>query len=88
MGDMGDMWREVKDASKVKRANNRAGSADRLNSAGIAYTSKNGGAHLIVQGNSEVIDFWPGTGLWVARPGNMRQYGVAKLIKYAQNCEP
>lgn len=75
--DMGDMWRSVKAAGQAKRADNRKSSPQLLAEAGIAFTAKNDGAHLIVGG----FDFWPGTGLFMPRGGGKRRYGVRNLIK-------
>jgi len=84
MGDVGDMWREVgpqmKQESVDKRANNRRRSADLLAEKGICFTSKNDGAHLIVTGRDYLIDFWPGTGKFIARNGK-RGRGVFNVIK-------
>ena len=85
MGDIGDYWRDVKTAlkedSQRKRANNRDASAWNLTAAGIPFESKNGGAHLVVSAAGLVVDFWPGTGLWVVRNTNERRRGVRSLIK-------
>ena len=83
---MGDFWRDVKAARQAKRADNRKSSAELLREAGIAFESKNDGAHLVVTALGHVIDFWPGTGLWICRKyPNTRKYGVRKLI---QACTP
>lgn len=42
-------------------------STDLLRDNGIVFTSKNSGAHLIVEGNDGFIDYWPGTGRWKTR---------------------
>lgn len=55
--------------------------AEVLKAHGINFTLKNGGAHLVVKGKS-VIDFWPGTGLWIDRGNSASGRGVFKLIKY------
>lgn len=82
-----DDWREFsrmkREESKAKRAANRRSSADNLKAAGIAFEAKNDGAHLIVSHPSGVVDFWPGTGLWIARAGKQGR-GVRKLIKYLE----
>lgn len=81
MGDEGDFWKDVREARKDKRAANRDDSAALLNAAGIEYTSKNGGAHLIVRGHAGTADFWPGTGLWRLRGSTQQHRGVRKLIR-------
>jgi hypothetical protein len=67
-----------REASKAKRASNREHSARLLQGAGIPFVSKNKGAHLIV---ADRYDFWPGTGLWIARGEKTKQRGVRELIK-------
>lgn len=78
---MGEYWRGVKpflkERSQTKRASNRESSAKMLVEAGIPFESKNGGAHLIVAGK---YDFYPGTGLWIARGDSYRHRGVRSLI--------
>ena len=77
MGDMGEIFNAMKEASQEKRANNRASSAQLLTDAGIDFVSKNAGAHLIVE---DRIDFWPGTGLWIVRGETKKHRGIRKLI--------
>jgi predicted Ser/Thr protein kinase len=81
VSEIGDMFSSYADASKKKRASNRADSARMLEGAGIKFSEHNGGAHLVVCSKSCVFDFWPGTGKWVKRPTKNYQRGVAKLIK-------
>jgi hypothetical protein len=83
--DMGDYWRDVRHAGQVKRAANREQSPACLAQAGIEFVVKNEGAHLIVTGPAGLIDFWPGTGLWMLRGTKRSGYGVFKLIKF---CRP
>lgn len=84
MGDMGDYWRDVrpamKEESQRKRSSNRESSSRLLAEAGISFEPKNGGSHLIVSGAGVVVDFWPGTGLWVVRGSKERRRGVRQLI--------
>lgn len=77
---MGDFWRDVNAARQEKRAVNRKSSAEMLREAGVAFEEKNDGAHLVVQALGKVVDFWPGTGLWIARGQRRRSYGVRGLI--------
>lgn len=72
-------WREY---SQKKRAANRADSAALLTRAGVPFTSHNNGAHLIVtiEATNRHIDFWPGTGLWMARRSEAKGRGVKSLI--------
>ena len=88
MGDMGDYWQDVRPAmikeSQRKRASNRAYSALTLSNLGVVFESRNDGAHLIVQGLSSVIDYWPGTGLWRERGSVATGRGVKSLVARAQ----
>lgn len=85
MGDMGDYWRDVRptmqEESRQKRESNRESSAKMLTAAGIAFETKNDGAHLIVTASGRTVDFWPSTGLWIMRGTNERRRGVRHLIK-------
>ncbi len=84
--DAADMWREVKKAAQVKRASNRAMSAGFLRGEGIAFETRNDGAHLIVSVGERVADFWPGTGLFQVR-GGKRGRGVCNLVKQLRALE-
>jgi len=53
-----------------------------LRAANIPLEVKNNGAHLIVHAKTGVIDFWPGTGLWIPRNGRQRQRGLDRLLKH------
>jgi hypothetical protein len=75
--DMAATFDAMHEASKAKRARNREASARLLREAGIGFEERNGGAHLIVAGR---YDFWPGTGLWMARGEKTKRRGVKELI--------
>jgi hypothetical protein len=79
--DMGEMFNELRDLSKAKRAENRVASAKILSEKGLDFYTRNDGAHLIVSHESGTVDFWPGTGLWKVR-GGKRGRGVFKLLKH------
>lgn len=84
MSDLGEAfgaWRAMKQA---KRASNREQSKHMLEQAGISFETHNDGVHLIVQAGRMVVDFWPGTGLWIVRGLKIqrRRRGVRELIKY------
>lgn len=80
MSEVGDMYKELQAASRVKRAANRQSSAQLLTDAGIDFDSKNGGAHLIIEADDNFIDFWPGTGLWKVRNDGRKGRGVKSLL--------
>lgn len=82
--DASAMWRAVRQAGQEKRADNRDSSAQMLREAGVAFESKNGGAHLIVRGNGAVVDFWPGTGLWKVRGSTQQRRGIRKLLAWCR----
>jgi hypothetical protein len=81
--DMSEYWRDVKQASQVKRASNREQSAQMLIKAGVVFEEKNHGAHLIVQGKTCFVDFWPGTGRWNSRDGT-KGFGIHALLEYVK----
>lgn len=83
---MGEVFNAMKEDSKNRRADNRQQSAEMLKGAGIPFESKNGGAHLIVEGSECFIDFWPGTGKWHSRDG-AKGFGVRNLIKHINKGE-
>ena len=85
MGDMAEVFNDMKKANKAKRAKNTSDSTKRLEQEGIEFESKNWGAHLVVQGKHEVFDFWPSTGLFISRTTGKRRRGVFNLIK---ECRP
>lgn len=68
--------------SKVRRARHRRSSPEVLKGAGIDFETRNDGAHLIVQKNDRIVDFWPGTGLWITRATGERGRGVFPLVKW------
>ena len=61
----------------------RENSADYLAQREIPFVSKNGGAHLIVEGKDCFIDFWPGTGKWHSRCGK-KGFGVRNLVAFIE----
>lgn len=85
MGDEGDYWRDVKpimlEASKKKRASNREHAQHELLRRGIPFEAKNNDAHLIVQGETSLIDFWPGTGKYIVRADGKTGRGIRHVIK-------
>lgn len=80
--DIGAMWREHKAERAIKRAKNRDDSVRLLREAGIVFESNNGGAHVVIDNDRRLIDFWPGTGLWIVRGADKRRRGVALLLKF------
>ena len=66
--------------SKARRAGHRESSPAMLRGAGIAFEARNNGAHLIVQHNGRVADFWPGTGLFNIR-GDLDRRGKPQYLR-------
>lgn len=81
MGDMGEVFRALREHGQDKRASNRESSAQVLIDRGVAYTSHNAGAHLVVTHNGVTVDFWPGTGRWIGRNGWGEGRGVFPMLK-------
>lgn len=77
--DLSSDYKAIREYSKARRSNNRDKGAQYLRDAGIAFESKNGGAHLIVVDH---VDYWPGTGLWSDRRTPDAGRGVASLLRY------
>lgn len=88
--DMSDaeMWKAHHAESQAKREGNRNYGAQQLTAKGIAFESKNGGAHLIVRHAGRVLDFWPGTGRWIQRGTEAKHRGVASLIRFVKATRP
>lgn len=78
------------EGSKLKKAANRDGSPRVLTANGIPFTSHNGGAHLLIDLKTYVVDFWPGTGLWHVRShsGQDKGRGVFPLVRYIRKRSP
>jgi hypothetical protein len=59
------MYRDLKEADKERRAENRVTGYKALVDAGFVFDVKNGGTHLIVQTDRGRVDYWPGTEKWL-----------------------
>jgi GH35 family endo-1,4-beta-xylanase len=77
MGDMAEIFNDMKDYKKMKRADNTRKSTALLKRFHIEFESKNNGAHLIVSD----YNFWPSTGLFENRITKRTGRGVYNLIK-------
>jgi len=84
MGDMGDIFRDMTEYKKQKRASNTKNSTAILKLNNIEFESKNFGAHLIVKGEKELIDYWPSTGKFITRSGKKGR-GVKRLLKLCKS---
>lgn len=85
MSEMAEIFSGMKAVKQQKRADNREASADILSRSGVIFESKNAGAHLIVLAGREVVDFWPGTGLWIVRGSPAKRRGVRKLVEFVES---
>lgn len=80
MGDMREVYKAMKESKRTRHAANRKLYANLLNQAGVPFSTNNDGVHLIVDGgDSGKIDFWPGTGKWIARSGKNGK-GISTLL--------
>lgn len=80
MIDIIEVFSDARKSSQDKREKNRESSANILKEKGINFDVKNYGIHLVVKGKNCLIDFWPGTGKFIARNGKKGR-GVFNLIK-------
>lgn len=78
---MKEEFKAMKEESQERRAKYRDQSPGMLENEYIPYISKNGGVHLIVGNEDNLVDFWPGTGKWISRKGGKGR-GVHNLIKF------
>lgn len=88
--EMGEMFNAIREASREKRSQNRAGSLRILIEAGFKPEVKNDGAHLRINGSRWAADLWPGTGLWYVRVKGKPQRegrGVQSLISRLRGLE-
>lgn len=81
MADDFNAWNKLKQA---KRASNREQSAELLRAEGLSFVERNAGAHITVFARGQIIDFWPGTGLWIVQGSTQRNRGVRNLLKFAR----
>lgn len=81
MSDIGDAFKALRELQRGARAKLRHQAQDRLKEEGIPFTTNNDGIHLIVEGPTCFIDYWPGTGRWKSRKG-YHGFGLVKLINY------
>lgn len=81
MTDTSEIYEALRQHPQEKRAENREASAEFLRRFDVPFTVHNNGAHLIVEVRTGYVDFWPGTGRWIARDGK-RGFGVRNLIGY------
>ncbi|GJH00241.1 hypothetical protein [Paraburkholderia terrae] len=88
MGDMVDMYRDLKEIDKERRAENRVTGYKALVDAGFVFEVKNGGTHLIVQTDKGRVDYWPGTEKWMPKGERTRRGLDAFLEQFKPVGEP
>lgn len=71
----------MKEAGQARRASHRETTPELLRQHGVAFDTKNGGAHLVVRHAGKVADLWPGTGKFRIRPGERYRRGVFNLLR-------
>ena len=80
MGDMGDVFRDMKEAKKTFKQENMKNNMDILNKSGISYSTHNNGWHIIIDLSNcfraqvrravgapamPIIHFYPSTNKWM-----------------------
>jgi phage host-nuclease inhibitor protein Gam len=86
-GSDGDFFRALRKQGQYDRSINRQNGAMRLIDNGIEFHVKNNGAHLIVNHNNKIVDFWPGTGKWIVRNSSIKRKGIINLINFLKNLD-
>lgn len=86
MGDVGDMYKFLRDQRKIESRKKLQYSTDTLKDFGIDFESKNRGLHFVVKKGDDVYDFYPSTGKYRIRGKNGAKFGrwkfgVDNLIK-------
>lgn len=87
MGDMGDTFNALKEESRNRRKRYRDYAPGILTDAGVNFKIFNAGAHIIIMSKDSrpIIDFWPGTGLFINRKTRVRGRGIKNLIKLIED---
>ena len=81
----GDDWSTFRVNVRVQRSENRALGVQFLRQRKMDFVSWRGDAHLVVTCcPGRIVDFWPGTALWVARFGNYRGHGARALCEFIE----
>lgn len=88
MSEFAEAMKMMREHGRDKRAERREHGAKVLRDAGVYCDVLNGGAHLVVQHEDRVVDYWPGTGRFIERDGGpangrglrplLRALGVAR----------
>ena len=85
MSDLTEFYEDLKEESRERRADNRRAGAALLKEHCVPFLTKNQGCHLIVDGGHlGTVDYWPGTGRWIARTGKKSGRGIHNLLRFLQ----
>lgn len=80
MGNVGDLYRDLKEDRRRKKLSNAANSLALLKLKQVPYRILNAlNWHLLID---ERIDFWPSTGKWRERQTGKQGRGVQNLIRF------
>lgn len=79
--ELGEIFSALREAGREKRASNRKTTPEVLRAHGVAFTSHNEGAHLIVTHGGKTADLWPGTGKYNVRGSPHYRRGVFRLLR-------
>jgi hypothetical protein len=86
MGDSLEALKLLKEHNRaegqVRKQHNKESSTQILERAGVHFTTKNDGVHLIVEEGGKTVDYWPSTGLFIDRADKKRRRGVFRLLKH------
>jgi len=85
--ELGELFGAYRESRREKKRDNLDSSTQLLIDRGVQFESKNFGVHLIVRGNSKVVDFWPSTGKFIVRGGHTGR-GVFKLLRVVEEKKP
>jgi len=84
--DIGETFKELRQASQGKREHNRRYSTKLLSARRVKFKIANKGYHLIIEELTDsLIDFWPSTGLWKVRGDTKSGRGIKSLLEYLNN---
>ena len=83
MGDMREVYDDMKAHSKEKKLSNIESARELFKHHNIDYEEKNNGVHWIVVSplkDNEIVDYYPSTGKWIYRKGGTGR-GVLNLLR-------
>ncbi|QIL50090.1 hypothetical protein G7084_01385 [Weissella coleopterorum] len=86
MSDLGDYWREAKQANKTHRERQSILNVEWLLSTNYECELKANGLAVITVGNRK-LDFWTTTNKWFDRKSHKYGEGRCKLVKHIERLE-